>query len=90
MCFLARTFSILAAISTTSAYALTHHPMSASVIFRRTITPRNVVPLRIVHIASHPVAIAIDAASGHVFVLSQGPGDPNNYDEPIGHASVIV
>lgn len=44
--------------------------------------------LHTISVPAHPVALAIDAAIGRVVVLSQGPGDPNNYGEPTGHASV--
>ena len=44
--------------------------------------------LHTISVPAHPIALAIDAAIGRVVVLSQGPGDSNNYGEPTGHASV--
>lgn len=52
--------------------------------------PPSVALVRTVPVAANPIALALDAPAGRVFVLSQGPGDSVYPDQPAGHASLSI
>jgi len=53
-------------------------------------SPAGVALVRAVSIPANPIGLALDAPARRVFVLSQGPLNPNNSGQLAGHASVSI